>query len=196
MSDDLYDLNGLATSLAGTLRELLAEAGVADAAVPPVELALPARPEHGDLTTNAALVSAKLAGRSPRGLAQALGERWQAGPGAALCERVEVAGPGFLNLFLDAAWYRGALERMRAAGADFGRGVLPPDERLKMNIEFVSVNPTGPLHVGHARYASYGDALCRLFAFVGKSKNCCLTELSDLPFKTLGTFCTNCSFIS
>ncbi|MCX6364554.1 MAG: arginine--tRNA ligase [Actinobacteria bacterium] len=167
MSNDLYDLNGLATSLAATLGELLAEAGVADAAAPPVELALPARPEHGDLTTNAALVSAKRAGRAPRELAQALGERWQAGPGAALCERVEVAGPGFLNLFLDAAWYRGAVERMRAAGADFGRGVLPRGERLKMNIEFVSVNPTGPLHVGHARYASYGDALCRLFAFVG-----------------------------
>src|SRR5450759_5079276 len=167
MTDDLYDLNGLATSLATTLRELLAEAGVAEAALPAVELALPARPEHGDLTTNAAMVSAKRAGRPPRELAAALGERWQAGPAAALCERVEVAGPGFLNLFLDAAWYRGALQRMRAAGPDFGRDALPHDERLKMNVEFVSVNPTGPLHVGHARYASYGDALCRIFAFVG-----------------------------
>jgi arginyl-tRNA synthetase len=167
MSDDLYDLNGLAASLAATLRELLAEAGATDVVVPPVELAQPARAEHGDLTTNAAMVSAKRAGRPPRELAQALGERWQAGPGAALCERVEVAGPGFLNLFLGAAWYRGALQRMRAAGADFGRGALPLEERLKMNVEFVSVNPTGPLHVGHARYASYGDALCRVFAFVG-----------------------------
>jgi len=167
MTDDLYDLNGLATSLAATLRELLAEAGVAEAALPAVELALPARPEHGDLTTNAAMVSAKHAGRPPRELAAALGERWQAGPGAAVCDRVEVAGPGFLNLFLDAAWYRGALERMRAAGHDFGRDALPHGERLKMNVEFVSVNPTGPLHVGHARYASYGDALCRIFAFVG-----------------------------
>jgi len=98
---------------------------VAEAALPAVELALPARPEHGDLTTNAAMVSAKRAGRPPRELAAALGERWQAGPGAALCERVEVAGPGFLNLFLDAAWYRGALERMRAAGHDFGRTRCP-----------------------------------------------------------------------
>ena len=103
MSDELYDLNGLATSLAATLSQLLVEGGVADAAMPPVELALPARPEHGDFTTNAALVSAKRAGRAPREQAQALGERRQAGPGAALCERVEVAGPGFLNLFLDAA---------------------------------------------------------------------------------------------
>ena len=56
---------------------------------------------------------------------------------------------------------------MLAEGADYGRGALPAAERLKMNVEFVSVNPTGPLHVGHARYASYGDALCRIFAFVG-----------------------------
>ena len=56
---------------------------------------------------------------------------------------------------------------MLAAGADFGRGVLPAEQRHKMNVEFVSVNPTGPLHVGHARYASYGDALCRIFAFAG-----------------------------
>jgi len=140
---------------------------VAEAALPAVELAQPIRPVHGDLTTNAAMVSAKRAGRPPRELAAALGERWQAGPGAALCDRVEVAGPGFLNLFLDAAWYRGALERIRAAGHDFGRDALPHGERLKMNVEFVSVNPTGPLHVGHARYASYGDALCRIFAFVG-----------------------------
>ncbi len=90
-----------------------------------------------------------------------------AGPGAALCERVEVAGPGFLNLFLNDAWYRGALASMLEEGADYGRGSLPEARRLKVNVEFVSVNPTGPLHVGHARYASYGDALCRIFAFVG-----------------------------
>jgi arginyl-tRNA synthetase len=167
MTDDLNDLSGLAASLADTLRELLAEAGAVDTMTPPVELALPARPEHGDLTTNAAMVSAKRAGRPPRELAQSLGERWLAGPGAAICERVEVAGPGFLNLFLSAVWYRGVLQAMRAAGPDFGRGALPEDARLKMNVEFVSVNPTGPLHVGHARYASYGDALCRVFAFVG-----------------------------
>jgi arginyl-tRNA synthetase len=167
MSDDLRDLDGLAASLAATLRALLAEAGTPAADLPPVELALPARPEHGDLTTNAAMMTAKRAGRPPRELAEALGERWMAGPGAALCERVEVAGPGFLNLFLNDAWYRGALASMLEAGADYGRGSLPEARRLKVNVEFVSVNPTGPLHVGHARYASYGDALCRIFAFVG-----------------------------
>ena len=167
MSDDLHDLDGLAASLGATLGVLLAESGAPVTDLPPVELALPARPEHGDLTTNAAMVTAKRAGRPPRELAEALGERWMAGPGAALCERVEVAGPGFLNLFLSDAWYRGALASMLEAGADYGRGSLPEARRLKVNVEFVSVNPTGPLHVGHARYASYGDALCRIFAFVG-----------------------------
>jgi arginyl-tRNA synthetase len=167
MSDDVYDLNGLAASLRAALGALLEEDGAAEADLPPVELGLPARAEHGDLTTNAAMVTAKRAGKPPRELAAALGERWMAGTGAALCERVEVAGPGFLNLFLTDAWYRGALARMLEEGADYGRGSLPEVLRTRVNVEFVSVNPTGPLHVGHARYASYGDALCRIFAFVG-----------------------------
>jgi arginyl-tRNA synthetase len=167
MTDDLFDLNGLAASLAASLAGLLAEAGADVSAAPAVELTPAQRPEHGDLTTNAALVSAKLARTAPRELAAALGERWLAGPGAALCERVDVAGPGFLNLFLNDAWYAGAVSRVIAEGTDYGRGALAPERRLAMNVEFVSVNPTGPLHVGHARYASYGDALCRIFAYVG-----------------------------
>jgi arginyl-tRNA synthetase len=113
------------------------------------------------------MVSAKRAGRVPRELAEAVGARWMAGAGAVVCDRFEVAGPGFLNLFLSDAWYRGALDRLLAEGGDYGRGALPVAERRRMNVEFVSVNPTGPLHVGHARYASYGDALCRILAFVG-----------------------------
>lgn len=166
MTDDLYDLNGLTASLQAALEQELA-AGGSQAAPPAVELSLPARPEHGDVTTNAAMMSAKRAGRAPRELAQAVGTRWMAGPGSAVCESFEVAGPGFLNLFLNDAWYRGALERLLAEGGDYGRGILPAARRQKMNVEFVSVNPTGPLHVGHARYASYGDALCRILSFVG-----------------------------
>jgi len=167
MSDDLYDLNGLASSLQGALDEELTSEGGLPEKAPAVELTLPARPEHGDVTTNVALVRAKKAGRVPRELAEAVGARWLAGPGAGVCDRFEVAGPGFLNLFLNDSWYRGALARLLAEGADYGRGSLPADARRKMNVEFVSVNPTGPLHVGHARYASYGDALCRILAFVG-----------------------------
>ena len=166
MTDDLYDLNGLAASLQAALDDELA-AGGAESRTPAVELSLPARPEHGDVTTNAALITAKRAGRVPRELAEAVGARWLAGPGAGVCDRFEVAGPGFLNLFLHDAWYRGALDKLLAEGGDYGRGALAAARRLKMNIEFVSVNPTGPLHVGHARYASYGDALCRILAFVG-----------------------------
>ena len=167
MSDDLYDLNGLAASLQAALDEELAAGGATEATAPAVELSLPARPEHGDLTTNAALITAKRAGRVPRELAEAVGARWLAGAGAGVCDRFEVAGPGFLNLFLNDAWYRGALDELLAGGADYGRGALPAARRQRMNVEFVSVNPTGPLHVGHARYASYGDALCRILAFVG-----------------------------
>ena len=167
MSEDLYQLDGLATSLAVALGELLGERDAAASGLPGGELTATTRREHGDLTTNAAMVSARRAGRPPRELAQELGERWLAGPGRGLCERFEVAGPGFLNLFLADAWYRGALQRQLGLGADHGRGCLAEGLRRKMNVEFVSVNPTGPLHVGHARYASYGDALCRILDFIG-----------------------------
>jgi arginyl-tRNA synthetase len=84
--------------------------------------------------------------------------------GASL-ERVEVAGPGFLNLFLADAWYRDGLAHVLAAGERFGAGGAAAFEQI--DVEFVSANPTGPLHVGHARNAAYGDALARLFSFVG-----------------------------
>lgn len=165
MSEELYDLNALAMSLAATLRELLGEE--ISAAVPAADLAVPSRPEHGDVATNIALVTARQAGRAPRDLARELGERWLAGPGRTVCDRCEVAGPGFLNLFLADSWYRGVLRRLLAEREGFGRGCLPTERRQAVNVEFVSVNPTGPLHVGHARYASYGDALCRILAFAG-----------------------------
>ena len=131
------------------------------------ELTLPPKPEFGDVSTPVALAVARAARRNPREIAAELGERWCAGPGAAVCARFEVAGPGFLNLFLNDGWYRGATRHMLALGGDHGRDVIEPARRRKINVEFVSVNPTGPLHVGHARYASMGDALCRLFAFAG-----------------------------
>jgi arginyl-tRNA synthetase len=158
----LFDFGSLANSLGRALAEQLGAS-----AATPVKLSVPPRPEQGDVTTNAAMVSAKATGQKPRDLAAALGERWLAGEGAGICTRFEVAGPGFLNLFLDDGWYRGALQTVLDAGADYGRGVVPPAQRRRVNIEFVSVNPTGPLHVGHARYAAYGDALCRLCAFAG-----------------------------
>ena len=159
---ELHDFAGLAASLERTLAAAVPAAGV-------VELSVPPRPEHGDVSTNAALVFGGRAKRAPRDLADELGRAWMQGDGAGLCDRYEVAGPGFLNLFLSSSWYRDAVQRMVDRGADYGRDVLPPEERRRTNIEFVSVNPTGPLHVGHARYAAYGDSLCRMFDFAGHS---------------------------
>jgi arginyl-tRNA synthetase len=159
--EELYGLAGLGRSLERTLAEIVA-------GEPPVaELTLPPKPEFGDVSTPVALAVARAAGRNPREIATELGTRWCAGPGAGVCTRFEVAGPGFLNLFLSDGWYRGVTRHMLALGGDHGRDVIEPARRRKINVEFVSVNPTGPLHVGHARYASMGDALCRLFAFAG-----------------------------
>ena len=173
--EELYGLSGLGRSLGRTLATIVpvtdrpagAEPAGAEPALLPIELTLPPKPEFGDVSTPVALAAARLAGRSPRELAGELGAAWCAGPGAGVCERFEVAGPGFLNLFLNDGWYRGAIRHMLALGDDHGRDVLPADRRQKVNVEFVSVNPTGPLHVGHARYAAMGDALCRLLAFAG-----------------------------
>ena len=176
MTDTLFELAGLERSLQRALEAVAAEAAVetqageaaaGPAALPPVELTAPARPEFGDLSTSVALAAAGRLGRKPRDLAEELGRRWLAGDGAGVCARYEVAGPGFLNLHLSPAWYLGAVATMVERGAGYGRDVLPPDRRRRLNIEFVSVNPTGPLHVGHARYAAYGDALCRLASFAG-----------------------------
>ncbi len=159
--EELYGLTGLGRSLGRALAELVPGEPAA------AEVTLPPKAEFGDVSTPVALAVARRVGRNPRELAAELGERWCSGAGAAVCARFEVAGPGFLNLFLNDAWYREATRRMVALGADHGRDVVPPDERRKINVEFVSVNPTGPLHVGHARYASMGDALCRLLGFAG-----------------------------
>jgi arginyl-tRNA synthetase len=124
----------------------------------------PKQAGHGDYATNAAMLLAPVLRRSPRDVAAELGEELKTRLGPAL-ERVEVAGPGFLNLVLADAWYAGALEAVLAAGEDFGGGGAAPVRNV--NLEFVSANPTGPLHVGHARNAAYGDALARLLRFRG-----------------------------
>jgi arginyl-tRNA synthetase len=122
----------------------------------------PREASHGDLATNAAMVLAKEAGLKPRELAERLA--------AELSKRteitaIEVAGPGFINLTLDPGVWRDALRAAILAGPDFGRSDLGKGERV--NVEYVSANPTGPLHVGHGRGAVFGDALANLLAFNG-----------------------------
>jgi arginyl-tRNA synthetase len=130
----------------------------------PVTLERPKRVEFGDYSTNAALLLAPEVGAVPRELAERLGEALQERLGASL-ERFEVAGPGFVNLFLSDRWCRAALASAVAAGPEFGAGGAVRSERVL--VEFVSANPTGPMHVGHARNAAYGDALSRMLSFHG-----------------------------
>jgi arginyl-tRNA synthetase len=130
-----------------------------------ITLERPPRADFGDYSTNAALLLAPAAGVPPRELAERLGEALAGRLGERLA-RFEVAGPGFLNLFLADGWHREALAQVLAAGDQFGRGgAALVTERII--VEFVSANPTGPMHVGHARNAAYGDSLARVLAFYG-----------------------------
>ncbi|TMV86963.1 arginine--tRNA ligase [Thioclava sp. BHET1] len=117
---------------------------------------------HGDMATNAAMVLAKPASLKPRDIAEALAAKLRAD------ERIseaEVAGPGFLNMRLEAGLWQGLVPQVIALGRDYGRSDL--GQQQKVNVEFVSANPTGPMHVGHVRGAVFGDALARLLDFSG-----------------------------
>src|SRR5690349_19526892 len=116
---------------------------------------------HGDMATNAAMVLAKEAGKKPRELADLIAEKLRADD---LIETVDVAGPGFINLTLKARVWSAALRAAIASGADYGRGAATG---AKVNVEYVSANPTGPMHVGHCRGAVFGDALANLLDFAG-----------------------------
>ena len=124
----------------------------------------PPRAELGDYSTNAALLLAPQLGSPPREVAERLGAALARALGACL-ERFEVAGPGFLNLFLADRWLLAALADVLRAGERFGEAGAGEPERIL--VEFVSANPTGPMHVGHARNAAYGDSLARVLAFHG-----------------------------
>ena len=117
---------------------------------------------HGDMATNAAMVLARDAGKKPREVAEAIAERLRADD---LVEKVDVAGPGFINITLKASAWTAALAAAIAAGTQYGRSQV--GQGTKVNVEYVSANPTGPMHVGHCRGAVFGDALASLLAFVG-----------------------------
>jgi arginyl-tRNA synthetase len=118
--------------------------------------------EHGDFACNAALTLARAARRKPREIADALRA---ALPGSAAIAKVDVAGPGFLNFFLAPAAYHAELQRVLELGSGYGRRDV--GGQRKVQIEFVSANPTGPLHVGHGRAAAIGDCLARLLTTTG-----------------------------
>jgi len=142
----------------------MAAAGELPAGLPvdAVAVELPRDAGHGDMATNAAMVLAKPAGMQPRAIAEGLALRLAADP---RITRAEVAGPGFLNLRLVPAVWQGVVRAAVTEGADYGRSALGAGQ--KVNVEFVSANPTGPMHVGHTRGAVFGDALAALLSFTG-----------------------------
>jgi arginyl-tRNA synthetase len=155
-----------------TIADILAErvsvalAGLG-AKAPSIRFERPARPEHGDLSTNVALVAAKPIGRNPRELAAELADALGA-MSIPHVSAVEIAGPGFINFRLKDSWLHDVLREVLSLGEDaYARSDLGQGERVQ--IEFVSANPTGPLHVGNGWLGSYGDALARVLARCGWS---------------------------
>lgn len=122
----------------------------------------PRDPSHGDVATNAAMVLAKPLGMNPRALADLIVEKLKQDPEVT---DVSVAGPGFINVRLSVSYWQKLLTAMVRTGADYGRSTTGAGR--KVNVEYVSANPTGPMHVGHCRGAVVGDALANLLAFAG-----------------------------
>lgn len=146
------------------LVEGLAQSGALtlNAAVPSLVVEPPRDPSHGDMATNAAMVLAKIAGKPPRALAEILQPEISKLP---FVESVSIAGPGFLNLKLQPAIWHDEVREILAQHTRYGDSDLGRNE--KVNVEFVSANPTGPMHAGHVRGAVLGDTLCNLMAKAG-----------------------------
>jgi arginyl-tRNA synthetase len=150
--------------LATLLRDAVVAAGLQldPEGIPEPEILSPRQKEHGDFATNIALVLAARTGRPPRDVASAI--LGVLPVGGDVIERAEIAGPGFLNLFVRDDWLHEALREAVAAGPRYGHAA---EHGRRVQVEFVSANPTGPLTLGHARNAVIGDALARLFSFAG-----------------------------
>lgn len=157
-------------SLQGHLQALIQAGQLPDAAYPPIQCEAPKQPDHGDLAVPFALGAARFAGMNPRALAELLVGRLRQDP---LIASVEIAGPGFVNLRLSPTAYQQALNAvLNSAGhsvlrdaAHFGRPSCERPERI--NVEFVSVNPNGPITIGSGRGAAYGSALCNVLQAAG-----------------------------
>jgi arginyl-tRNA synthetase len=130
-----------------------------------IEVVRPERPEHGDFATNLALKLAGTLRRPPRQIAETLVTHLGAGPGDELLARAEAAGAGFVNVWLAPSHVEKGVDEIRRLGTDYGRAKVARPNRI--NVEFVSANPTGPLTIGNARGAFVGDLLCRVLAAVG-----------------------------
>ena len=147
-----------------TVLDILEADGVLPAGLnrKPVTVEPPRDASHGDLATNAAMVLAKPAGTNPRALAEAIVGKLE---GLAEVESASIAGPGFINLTLTDATWRSELSVMAEEGDDYGRSDI--GQGVTVNVEYVSANPTGPMHMGHCRGAVVGDALATLLEYAG-----------------------------
>ncbi|MCL4236530.1 MAG: arginine--tRNA ligase, partial [Deltaproteobacteria bacterium] len=147
--------------LAAKIGEALARSAAkwgTEAPVPDVQLTIPKHADHGDYATNVAMMFAKTVGKNPREIATALVD--ELGDAGGLVRRADIAGPGFINLFVNTASVFEVVRRVEAEGSSFGRTTAGAGKRVL--VEFVSANPTGPLHIGHGRGAVVGDALASL----------------------------------
>jgi arginyl-tRNA synthetase len=161
MSSDTKPLHLFATMLASVQAATAAVLGPG-ADVSRIVVEPPRDPTHGDMATNAAMVLAKDAGKKPRELAETIAAKLRSDGKVA---SVDIAGPGFINLTLKPNVWSEELRLVLEAGPDYGRSGMGKGE--KVNVEYVSANPTGPMHVGHGRGAVFGDALANLLAFTG-----------------------------
>jgi arginyl-tRNA synthetase len=148
--------------IAAALSAIGLDGAEVDSALPRLAVEAPREAAHGDVATNGALLLAKQAGAAPRALAEKLADALRADPDV---ETAEVAGPGFVNLKLSRAFWLRELATILKAGTAYGSHVV--EHPRAINVEYVSANPTGPMHVGHCRGAVVGDALANLLAFAG-----------------------------
>lgn len=153
----------LADLLTGAARRLQEQGLLPAGPLPVFQVEVPKLSEHGDFASNLALVLAKAARRSPRQVAELLRDHLAAPAG--MLAQVDIAGPGFLNFFLTPYWWRQVLPAIAAAGSRYGNSEIGAGKKIQ--VEFVSANPTGPLHVGHGRGAALGDALANILQATG-----------------------------
>ena len=153
----------LRAALAAAFAKAAAAQGWPDVAMPEVTWEYPPEHSFGDLSTTVSFALAKLVRRKPRDIALAIQQAFTADP--ALVEKVEIAGGGYLNFFVAKPWWQAVIRQVQSAGAAYGRAEVGQGQRVQ--VEFVSANPTGPLHVGHGRGAALGDAVASLLRQVG-----------------------------
>ena len=160
MADPVAELRSAVEAAADALRD------GAEAAGWQPTLERPPKPEFGDYSTNAAMLLAPALGEQPRGTAERLAAELDRALEGTL-DRVEVAGPGFLNLFLSEGWYRRAAGELESQGDELGTPATAEQVTERVNVEFVSANPTGPVTAASGRHAAYGDSVARLLEFTG-----------------------------